>query len=113
MQPVLSRIADTGTPDTIHLLIELLDYLIPADPPAVFDLLAQTLLNAGRQNRYQFESMGADLFVRIIGCYLADHRHIFTDEERRKKLVECLNTFIEAGWPAAQRLLYRLPELLQ
>jgi hypothetical protein len=47
-----------------------------------------------------------------VGRYLADYRDLFTDNERRKKLVMCLDTFMEAGWPAARRLLYRLPELL-
>lgn len=113
MQPVLVRIADAGTPGTIHHLIELLDFLSPADPAAVFDLVAYALLGAGRRHRYQFEPLGADRFVEIIGRYLADHRELFTDEWRRQQLVACLDTFLEAGWPAARRLLYRLPELLQ
>ena len=113
MQPVLARIADAGTPGTIHHLIELLDFLLPADPAAVFDLLAHALLGAGRRHLYQFESLGANRFVEVVGHYLADHRDVFVDEERRQKLVACLNLFMEAGWPAARRLLYRLPELIQ
>jgi hypothetical protein len=112
IQPMLVRIADTGTPSTIHHLIELLDFLLPADPGAVFDLVARALLVAGRRYGYHFESLGADRFVKIVGRYLADYRDLFTDNERRKKLVMCLDTFMEAGWPAARRLLYRLPELL-
>ena len=113
MQTVLVRIADAGTPGTIHHLIELLDFLSPVDPAAVFDLVAHALLGAGRRHRYQFESLGADRFVEIVGRYLADHRELFADERRRQQLVACLDTFMEAGWPAARRLLYRLPELLQ
>lgn len=112
IQPMLVRIADTGTPSTIHHLIELLDFLLTADPVAVFDLVARALLVAGRRHGYQFESLGADRFVKIVGRYLADYRDLFTDDERRKKLVTCLDTFMEAGWPAARRLLYRLPEIL-
>jgi hypothetical protein len=113
MQPVLARIADAGTPGTIHHLIELFDFLVPADPTVVFDLVAHALLGAGRRHGYQFESLGADRFVEIVGHYLADHRELFADEQRRQQLVACLDTFMEAGWPAARRLLYRLPELLQ
>ena len=113
MQPVLARIADAGTPGTIHHLIELLDFLLPADPAAVFDLLAHALLGAGRRHLYQFESLGANRFVEVVGHYLADHRDVFVDEDVRQKLVACLNLFMEAGWPAARRLLYRLPELIQ
>lgn len=57
------------------------------------------------------EAMGSDIFVRIVGQCLADHRDIFREEERRRALVDCLDAFIEAGWPSARRLIYRLPEL--
>jgi hypothetical protein len=113
MEPLLARIADIGTPGTIHRLIELLDFLVPADPAVVFDLVAHALLGAGRRYGYQFESLGATRFVEIVGHYLADHRDLFVDENRRQKLVACLDIFMEAGWPAARRLVYRLPELLQ
>jgi len=59
-------------------------------------------------------TVGADCFVEVIGHFLADHRELFlTDEIRRRNLIACLDTFMQAGWPAARRLLYRLPELLQ
>jgi hypothetical protein len=61
---------------------------------------------------YEMESLGADRFVKVIGVFLADHRGIFADRNRRQKLVECLDAFVEVGWPSARRLLYRLPELL-
>jgi len=109
----LRRIADVGTPSTIHHLIELLEFLIPADPPRVFDLVAHAMLGAGKRHGYQFETLGADRFVAVIGRFLADYRAIFADDERQKRLIACLDAFIEAGWPSARRLLYRLPELLR
>jgi hypothetical protein len=45
--------------------------------------------------------------------FLADHKEIFEAAGRRAALIDCLETFMEAGWPAARRLLYRLPELIQ
>ncbi|MER9363316.1 hypothetical protein, partial [Mesorhizobium sp. M0500] len=55
----------------------------------------------------------AYLFVKLIGWYLADYRSVFEDEVRRRKLVDCLALFVEAGWPEARRLFQSLPELLQ
>lgn len=110
---VLWRIGDVGPPATIHHLIDLLDFLAPANPARVFDLVAHALLGAGKQHGYQFKSLGADRFVQIIGRFLADNRDIFTDEARRRDLIACLDAFSEVGWPAARRLLYRLPELLR
>jgi hypothetical protein len=107
------RIGDVGTPHTIFHLIEMLGHLVPGDPARVFDLAAHALLTAGRNQGFQFESLGADRFVEVIGLFLADHREVFDDTTRRDRLVACLEAFVDAGWPAARRLLYRLPELLQ
>ena len=84
-----------------------------ANPEAVFDLTARALLGSGQKQGYQFESLGADQVVKLIGRFLADHRGLFDQQSRRKTLVKCLDVFTEAGWPSARRLLYRLPELLQ
>jgi hypothetical protein len=108
----LQRIGDAGTPHTIYYLIDLLGALRVADPPRVFDLVSHALLDAGRMHGFQFESLGADRFVEIVGIFLADHRDIFNDQTRREKLMACLDAFVEAGWPKARRLLYRLPEVL-
>jgi hypothetical protein len=109
---MLHRIGDVAEPRTIYYLIDLLDFLVPSDPPRVFDLVAHALLNAGREWGYEMESLGADRFVKVIGVFLADHRDVFKDAVRRQKLIACLNLFVEVGWPSARRLLYRLPELL-
>lgn len=113
VRPTLMRIADAGTPATIHHLLALSEFLVAADPPVVFDIVTHALLGAGRRHGYQFESLGADQFVTLVGRFLADHRTLFVDEARRRALVSALDAFIEAGWPSARRLLYRLPELLQ
>ena len=111
--PILQRIGDCATPRTVYCLLQLLEFLLPFDPERAFDLAAYVLRHGGRYTGFQFESLGVDLIVRLIGVFLADHKEIFENEERRTALIECLEIFMEAGWPAAQRLLYRLPELLQ
>jgi hypothetical protein len=110
--PIIHRLGEVGIPHTIYYLIDLLNFLRPADPEAVFDLIAHALLKGGARNGYQFESLAINRFVTIVGVYLADHRGIFASPERREKLIACLDIFVDAGWPAARRLLYRLPELL-
>jgi hypothetical protein len=110
--PLIRRLGDVGVPHTIYYLIDLLDFLRPADPETVFDLIAHALLTGGSRHGYQFESLAITRFVAIVGIYLADHRGIFSEADRREKLLACLDFFVEAGWPDARRLLYRLPELL-
>ena len=111
--PILQRIGDYATPHTVYYLLQLLEFLLPFDPERAFDLAAHVLRNGGKDTGFQFESLGADLIVRLVGVFLADHREIFENEERRMALIECLEIFMKAGWPAAQRLLYRLPDLIQ
>ena len=109
--PILMHIADAGTPHTVYRLLELLEHLLPLDPGKVFDIAMHAALGGGRRSGFQFESMGADRLVGLVGRLLADHRQVFESEERRGLLVQCLELF--AGWPAAARLLYRLPELFR
>lgn len=109
---LLKRIGEYAQPHTTYYLLQLVERLVDVDAGAAFDLAASTL-QASRRSGYQNESLGVDLLVRLIGVFLADHKEIFEDSTRRAALVDCLEIFLEAGWPAARRLLYRLPELIE
>lgn len=111
--PILTRIGDFATPHTVYYLLQLLEFLLPFNPERTFDLAVHALRSGGSLSGYQNDPMGADLFVKLVGIFLADHKEIFQDDARRSALIDCLETFMEAGWPAARRLLYRLPELIQ
>lgn len=109
----IERIGDRASPHTIYHLMQLIEVLAPYDAARAFDLTAHAIRTGGVQGGYQFESLGADLMVRLVGTFLADNKEIFENEARRQALVDCLEIFMEAGWTAARRLLYRLPELVQ
>ena len=113
ISPMLEQICDHGTPHTIYYLLQLLEFFLPTDPACSFDLIARALKGGGQQSGYQYESMGSDLLVRLLGIFLADHKELFENEARRASLIDCLEIFVDAGWPSARRLLYRLPELIQ
>lgn len=108
----LRRIGDCGTPHTIYYLLELLETLVPVNPEKCFDLMAHALRH-GTKIGFQNESMGMDQLVKMMGIFLADYKTIFEDECRRERLIDSLDIFMAAGWPAARRLLYRLPEFIQ
>lgn len=109
--PTLRMIAACAIPHSTYQLVEMLEFLLPLDPEGVFDVLADGLLAGGERARFKYESMGADVVVRIVGTLLADHRWVFEDDERRELLVRCLEVFVEVGWPSARRLMYGLPEM--
>jgi hypothetical protein len=109
---LLMRIGEYAPPHTTYYLLQLVERLVDVDPAGAFDLAANSL-RGGRRSGYENDSLGVDLLVRLVGMFLADHKSIFEVPERRAALVDCLEIFLEAGWPAARRLLYRLPELIQ
>jgi hypothetical protein len=110
LAPVLDRLAECSVVHTAYYLIQALENFIPADPAGVFRLIVKSIMSSSKFG-YAFESMGADLIVRIVEGYLADHRDVFSDEARLDELMECLNVFVRAGWPAAQSLTFRLAEI--
>lgn len=110
---ILALLRRSREPATQHHLIELYEHLIPGDPITVFTAIHAILTGPGAEEGYQFESLGSTAVVKVVRRYIADHRGIFEDPERRAKLVEILQLFSEVGWTDAIRLLYDLPDLLR
>jgi hypothetical protein len=79
---------------SLQSIIDLLDFLRPADPVGAFDLIAHALLKGGARHGYQFESLAINRFVAIVGVYLADHRGIF---ERARRFIIRFKTMLADG----------------
>jgi hypothetical protein len=112
--PILEMLASVAYPSVTHHFLETLEHFIQDAPERVFRLLVHGLTHGGAHGGYQRESMGADLFVRIVRRYLADYRDVLTgDPICRRGLVIALDQFVQVGWPEARRLVYELPEMLR
>jgi KaiC/GvpD/RAD55 family RecA-like ATPase len=112
-QPILDRLTSQGYPAISHTLLETLEAFVEIDPPAVF-LRITKVVREGRAGGYQYESMAADLVVRIVKRYLAEYRLIFRQHAAcRAALVEVLDLFVKAGWPSARRLTYGLEAIFR
>jgi hypothetical protein len=109
-EPILARLANAIVAPIAHHLIQALETFIPLDPPGVFAFIAQAVKSA-EQGGYSDESMAADLIVRIVERYLADYRAVFTNRARLDNLMDCLDVFVRAGWPAAQSLTFKLGDI--
>jgi hypothetical protein len=110
---VLELLSDFGYPRLTHHLLEMLEYLVAFDPEEVF-LLVGRVVRCSRQGGYQYEPMAADLVVRLVERFIAEFRHILQEnEECRRALIEILDTFVEAGWPSARRLTYRMEDIFR
>ncbi|CUJ69226.1 Uncharacterised protein [Achromobacter aegrifaciens] len=111
--PVLDILDRHSAARTTYNLIGLYGFLADGDPGAIFDRMAALLLGAGVQDGYHHEQLGSEGLVKLVRRYLADHRRIFDDAQRRAKLIEILELFSGVGWPEALRLMFELPDLLR
>ena len=110
---VFDMLADVGYPSITHHLLQTLEAFVANKPKEVF-LKVGRAVAAGQHGGYQFESMGADLIVKVVERYLAEHRQIIQEDvECRDALLKVIDTFVRAGWPSARRLVYRLEDVFR
>lgn len=115
-QNLFWRLADEQHPQTIHYVIQALFFLLSVDPAQVFLTLAKAV-QSGKASGYQFESMASDKIVELVHLALADYKHIFqrtteaVETECMLALLSMLDVFVDAGWPKARKLVYRLEEI--
>lgn len=118
-EPIFSDLAEIagirlfghGFGGTTHKIIETLQSLVPANPSQVFYWLGQ-FIQASKKTGYQYEPLAAKQVVKIIRLYLAQYRDIIQNEHQ-ETLIEILDVFVEAGWPEAIQLTYRLDEVFR
>ncbi len=108
----LELLGRSREPRTIHRLVEFYEFLVPADPARVFDAI-HTLLGQAREGGYHLENLAANVVVRLVRRYIADHRPLFDNNRRREQLVAILQIFSDVGWPSAMTLLFELPDLMR
>ncbi|MBE3100124.1 MAG: hypothetical protein IMZ44_23645 [Planctomycetes bacterium] len=110
---VFDMLADVGYPSITHHLLQTLEAFVANAPKEVF-LTVGRAVAAGKPGGYQFESMGADLIVKVVERYFAEHRQLVQeDTECRETLLRVIDTFVRAGWPSARRLVYRLEDVFR
>lgn len=96
-------------------ILQIFEFLIDADDREII-LRIQRLIDTAQNDNLHLESMAAGLVVRILERYLSDHSSLFRDPnqaEARDALMDILDIFIQAGWPSATRLTYRLNEVFR
>jgi hypothetical protein len=110
---VLDQLATVPLAPVTHHLLQTLEGCIEFDPRGVFLRIAKAI-QGGSGGGYQLDTMAANLFVSIVERYLAEYRTLFQrHEDMRRRLIEMLDLFVEAGWPKARQLTYGLHELFR
>jgi hypothetical protein len=110
---LLDELATAGFPSVAHHLAETLEAYIALDPARVLLRIAR-VVKASKTHGYQFESLAIDLVVKIVERYLAEYRHLLRDnEDCRLAVVDVLDIFVLAGWPAARQLVFRMDDIFR
>jgi hypothetical protein len=110
-QGIIAALTASALPSIAHHLIQTLQSFLVFAPAAVFHNIAAVVRSA-QQWGYQYESMAIDLLVEITELYLAQYPTLLQDDKQcRQELMYVLETFVNAGWPAALRLIYRLEDM--
>lgn len=113
-ESTLQVLATVSHPSITHHLLQTLEGYIEVDPERVFRLVMTALTSGGATGQYQFESLGVDLFVKIVRRYLADYQSLLASKlDLQSLLVRALDIFAEVGWPVARQLVYEIPEMLR
>ena len=106
---LIDVLCEAPLPPAAHHVMETLESFIDLDPR---DVLLRTgrVLQAARTWHYQHDQTALSLFVKITQRYLAEHRDLLVDADCRASMLASLEFFVDAGWPEARRLVYRLDE---
>lgn len=95
-------------PPITHSLVKTLGHLAPADPARAFRLVAAAV---GTGDEYTYDQLAAGETTKLIKRYLAEFRAIVvTDNDLLTAIRSVLHAFVDAGWPTAISLAYRLSE---
>jgi len=95
---------------TAHHFMELLNGVLRYDPALVLRIAADVVVCSKRFN-YNLDSMALGEVVKLVESILADYRDQVQDEDSVNHLLEVLDAFVEAGWPEALNLVWRLDEI--
>lgn len=95
---------------TAHHFMELLNGVLHYDPALVLRIAADVVICSKRFN-YNLDSLALGEVVKLVESILADYRDKVQDEVSVNHLLEVLDAFVEAGWPEALNLVWRLDEI--
>jgi len=116
--PVLEKVLSFGRqPDTgkllaptAHHFMELLNGILRYDPQLALRM-ATEVVSCSKPFGYNLDSMAMRETVKLVESILADHRESVQEEASIKNLLKLLDAFVEAGWPEALNLVWRLDEI--
>jgi hypothetical protein len=116
--PVLEKVLNFGKqPDTglllaptAHHFMEMLNGVLRYDPALILRL-ATEVVETSKRFGYNLDPMAMEEIVKLVESVLADYRDSVQEDTAINNLLAILDAFVEAGWPEALNLVWRLDEI--
>jgi hypothetical protein len=117
-QPLLQKVLSFGKEPntgmllapTAHYFMELLNGVVAYDPPRVL-AFASEVVQCSKRFGYNLDSIAMKETVKLVESLLVDYRGDIQGEAAVRDLMGLLDAFVEAGWPEALQLVWRLDEI--
>jgi hypothetical protein len=108
--PVLEALTAIPHPAVVERIVQALSHIAGHDPRRAFLAIANA---ATTGHGYEWEPQGADLIVKVVDRYAADHRDLLLgDQECLSTLRRLLESFVRSGWDQAIDRVQSLSEFL-
>jgi hypothetical protein len=116
--PILEKILSFGKlPEagvllapTAHHFMQLLNGMLKYDPQLILRLAADVIESSKRYD-YNLDGLAMKEVVKLVESLLADYREDIQDDRSVTHLLNVLDAFVQAGWPDALNLVWRLDEV--
>jgi hypothetical protein len=95
-----------------HYFMEYLNSALRLDPPGVLHMAVRVVSNSAAAG-YNLDSLAVSEVVKLVEAILADHREIVQGGQGLDDILALLDAFANAGWPDANRLVWRLDEIFR
>jgi hypothetical protein len=111
--PLLQALTTVPVASAVHHLIKIYEHVLDSSPQQALLAVRDVLSRVGSQSGYTGDSLGIAICVRFVERILADHCSILRTSQNLTALREVCDTFIEAGWPQAHRLVYGIEQIFR
>jgi len=111
-ESLLERLCQVKYAAIAFEILKTLRHLSQVKPEKML-LLAARLLKRSKEDGLHFEEMAARAVVEYVEEFLAERRDLLRKKDILHALLDILDIFVEAGWPSATRLTYRLDEVFR
>lgn len=110
---LVERLSFVGIPGVAYHLALVMKHVASVEPRFALVMLAQ-IVKSGEKYAFQADSQAVQVATDVVKLYLATHRALLqADQVARRALLDMLDVFVRAGWPAAHAVTYNLGEIFQ